>query len=121
MLPVSVPASAWFPGLVKLEPVGESEALALAPPVVQPPPGVPVGTHDHLPPRALGGHRHPQPLVGPDLVIARLAAGPRHDASDGGAVGGGLSEGTLPYTAGPGRVLRSVRASCCVACCNVSG
>ena len=49
VLPVSISAPTRLPGLVELEPVGEGEALALAPPVVQPPPGVAVGADDHLP------------------------------------------------------------------------
>ena len=102
VLPVSISAPTRLPGLVELEPVGEGEALALAPPVVQAPPGVPVGTHDHLAPRPLGRHRHAEPLIGPDLVIAGFAAGARDDASDGVAVRGALGEGTLPHTAGPG-------------------
>ena len=102
VLPVSVSAPAGLPGLVKLEPVGESEALALAPPVVQTSPGVAVGAHDHLPPRALGRHGHAQPLVRPHLVVAGLAAGARDDSPDGLAVRGALGERTLPHTAGPG-------------------
>ena len=86
MLPVSISAPAGFPGLVELEPVGEGEALALAPPVVQAPPGVAVGADDHLPAGALRGHGHAQPLVRPDLVVAGLAAGAGHDPPDGGAV-----------------------------------
>ena len=48
-LPVGVSAPARLPGLVKLESVGECEALALAPPVVQTPPGVAMGADHHLP------------------------------------------------------------------------
>ena len=102
LLPVSVSAPAWLPGLVKLESVGEGEALALPPPVVQTPPGVAVGAHDHLPARPLGGHGHAQPLVRPDLVVAGLAAGPGHDPTDGVAVRGALGQRALPDTAGPG-------------------
>ena len=47
--PVSVPSSAGLPCLIKLEFVGECEALALAPPVVQAPPRVAMGAHHHLP------------------------------------------------------------------------
>ena len=98
LLPVRVAAPAGFPGLVELEPVGEGEALALPPPVVQPPPGVAVGADYDLAARALGGHGHPQPLVRPHLVIAGAAAGPRHDPSDGGAVSPGLGQLALPDT-----------------------
>ena len=101
MLPVSISAPTRLPGLIELEPVGEGEALALSPPVVQAPPGVAVGADDHLPARALRGHGHAQPLVRPDLVVAGLAAGAGHDPADGGAVRGALGEGTLPHTAGP--------------------
>ena len=109
VLPVCISAPAGLPGLVKLEPVGEGEALALTPPVVQAPPGVPVGAHDHLAPRALRRHRHAQPLVGPDLVIAGLAAGARHDPSDGLAVRGALGERTVPHAARPETDNKSAR------------
>ena len=102
VLPVSISAPTRLPGLVELEPVGEGEALALAPPVVQAPPGVAVGADDHLPAGALGGHGHAQPLVRPDLVVAGLAAGPGHDPTDGVAVRGALGQRALPDTAGPG-------------------
>ena len=48
LLPGCISAPAWLPGLVKLEPVGEGEALALPPAVVPPPPRVPVRAHHHL-------------------------------------------------------------------------
>ena len=68
VLPVSISAPAGLPGLVKLEPVGESEALTLAPPVVQAPPLVAVGAHHHLAARPLTSHRHSEPLIIPYFI-----------------------------------------------------
>ena len=46
--PGGIPAPAGFPSLIKLQPVGEGEALSLSPAVVQAPPGITVGTDYHF-------------------------------------------------------------------------